>query len=1037
MRKNVTFGSIETATSDYDTKDGNLSATYNLIAENASLVPLDAKGKSTDVTIPDNCSLIYIHQVYQSGHSVNRYVIKCVKDGKVSFYHLARGADGKIKVLNQDDISADNTFNLTDPDKVNTISSVGNILCFVGESTTQYALFRDETYIVYKKSDFRFDASLTIEPTHVGEETTVPIYGTTLPLEVIGSKPAWSDGQSSVYNGYYDMYCAIMADSRFPVGDHLDDPKYLVNLTGEQMREVFLTMDAAVVKRIKTNKDAKHILRNIQFGVVAVKMYDGTYYAFSDVFMVAPQVEPFYNLYDMTYIEVDAEEESASFPIDVVDANGELIAESDRPFRAEMCLSPNLKRVYFASQVYKVLLQVSYYNKTDIKDLVQSVDVYLTTPQTLFDYDSGAPYKYHSAASGTDDTSMYYYDFNRLDQAKTAEAIEALGFYKSVSIPSEDLFGDEASKRKVYLEQVTGAGETINLGDLMRKDYGATYSKVYNKRLHLANVTENYELNAPVHASIYSPLVGEQTIRYFSQAAGKTVKDHYTGLSGAYKIYVPQFMGVYLDNTTEILESKIVCTLLDKTQIVDYGTMSYPYMPINMIGLSDVTNVTIYEKYLREGVGEARYRKVSYNTKQSTILGMSYTIEGKGYEGCNSQDILLPLQAWIPSYAYSLDAKEWIKVETDSRVYYGITQDDYDAIRSNTTKSGINVVKVSDTENPLVYPAKNTIDNIGGTIVGMATNTQPISSAQFGDYPLYIFTDEAVWAAKVNTSGTDDGTYMSVAPVSRDSVDLSNSGTSTGSSIVEIGQGVIYPAQRGIMLLSGYKNVCITDMLYGYPFDHTILPHLSDIMTAAGQVVTMTDIDYLTTTEGKREKYKTWYYQSGTSMYYDNVQQRIILSRPDTNWLLAYSIRSGTWGAAKNNVGTSVSCNSSMCMINETIDGTTANTIYEIGNSHDETYKVFACTRPLGLDNKNALKEIETIITRGVFAKGHLKSVVYASRDILNWRLVNTSVDHILRNRVGTPYKYYIVATLGEIAYDESINGLTAEGSERFEKEIH
>ena len=1035
MRKNVTFGSIETATSDYESKDGNLSATYNLIAENGSLVPLDAKGKSTDVTIPDNCSLMYIHQVYQSGHSVNRYIVKCVKDGKATYFHLVRGADGKIKVLNQDDISSDNIFNLADPDKVNTITSVGNILCFVGESTTQYALFRDNAYIVFKKSDFRFDASLTIEPTHVGEETTVPIYGTTLPLEVIGSKPAWSDGQSSVYNGYYDMYCAVMADSRFPVGDHLDDPKYLVNLTGEQMREVFLTMDAAVVKRIKTSKEAKHILRNIQFGVIAVKLYDGTYYAFSDVFMVSPQFEPFYNLYNMTYIEVDAGEESASVPIDVVDANGDLISDTERPFRAEMCLSPNLKRVYFGAQVYKVLLQVSYYNKTDIKDLVQSVDVFLTTPQTLFDFDSGATYKYHCANSSTDDTSMYFYDFNRIDQAKTAETIEALGFYKSVSIPSEDLFGDDTSKRKVYLEQVTGAGETINLGDLMRRDYGATYSKVYNKRLHLANVTESYDLNAPVHTKIYSPLVGEQTIRYFSEAAGRTVKDHYTGLSGAYKIYVPQYMGTFFDDTMAALEMKIVCTLSDNTLISDYGKLSYPYMPISMMGLSDVTNVTIYLMCQESNV--INYYKASYNTKQSAILGLSYTIEGKGYQGMKSQDILLPMQKTIIGYTYDYESKAWMKEKTDSGVFSEYSQDEYNAISISTTKSGINVVKVSDVENPLVFPSKNTIDNIGGTIVGMATNTQPISSAQFGDYPLYIFTDEAVWAAKVNTSGTDDGTYVSVAPVSRDSVDLGNSDTSSGSSIVEIGQGVVYPAQRGIMLLSGYKSVCITDVLYGYPFDHTILPHLSEIMTAAGQVVTMADIDYLTTIDGKREKYKTWYFKSGTSMFYDNIQQRIILSRPDTNWLLAYSIRSGTWGAAKNNVGTSVSCNSGMCMVNEYIDGTSANTIYEIGNSHDDTYNVFACTRPLGLDNKNALKEIDSIITRGVFAKGHLKSIVYASRDILNWRLVNTSVDHILRNRAGTPYKYYIVATLGEIAYDESISGLTAEGSERFEKEIH
>lgn len=1022
MKKNVTFGSIETATSDYDTKDGNLSATYNLIAENGSLVPLDAKGKSTDVTIPDNCSLMYIHQVYQSGHSVNRYIIKCVKDGKSTYYHLVRGADGKIKVLNQDEISADNTFNLDDADKVNSVTSIGNILCFVGDTSTQYALYRDGMYIVFKKSDFRFDATLTIEPTHVGEETTKD------------GIPTWTDGQSSVYNGYYDMFCATMADSLFPVGDHLDDPKYLINLTGEQMREVFLTMDAAVNKRIQTNKDAKHILRNVQFGVIAVKLFDGTYYAFSDLFMVAPQLEIYHNLYNMSTLDIETDTGSVSLNIDVVDANGNLISDSDRPFRAEMALSPNLHRVYFGSQLYKVLCQISYYKNADIKELVQSIDVYLTTPQTLFDFGSGATYKYHCANSSTDDTSMYFYDFNRLDQAKTAEAIEALSFFKSISIPSEDMFGEDSSKRKVYLEQVTGVGESINLGDLQRIDYGATYSKAYNKRLHLANVTQSYDLNAPLHIKVNSPLVGEQTTRYFSQVAGRTSKDHYTGLSPAYKMYIPQFMGTFLDSTIEVLESKIACTLTDKTKIADYCKLSYPYMPINMIGLGDAQDMSIYIKYT-DG-SDIKYMMMSNALRQSSVIGMSYSLDEKGYDKLNTQDILLPSQRAIPTYAYNSSSKQWQKTEVINSAYHDISAETYDAVTSSTTKDSISVIKVSRTENPLVFPAKNTIDNIGGTIVGLATNTQPISSAQFGDYPLYVFTDEAVWAAKVNTSGVDDGTYISVAPVTKDAIDTSNASI-TSSSIVEIGQGVVYPAERGIMLISGYKTICITDLLYGYPFDFETLPHLPEIMVAAGQPVTMSDIDYLIQNEGTRKKSKTWYNQSGTSIYYDNVQQRIILSRADSKWLLAYSVRSATWGAAVNNVGTSIACNSGLCMVNQMIDGISANTIYEIGNAQAETYDVFACTKPLGLDNKNALKDVESIITRGVFAKGHLQSAVYASRDILNWRLLNTSVDHYLRNRRGTPCKYYIVVVLGKIDYDESIQGLTATDSERFTDDTH
>lgn len=1035
MRKNVNYGSIETASSDYETQDGNLSATYNLISEGGSLVPLDAKGKSTGVTIPDNCSLMYMHQTSWRGVYRNRYIIKCVKDGVTTFYHLTKDEDGTIVYKSQEDISDGNKLNILNPDQVNSVTSVGNILCFVGDSSTQYALCKDDEYIVYYKDDFRFDIQVTIEQTHVGEDTYKeyidPLSGVTL-----GGSYDWKDGMTSAYNGFYDLYCCQMADSNFPISDHTDDPKYLTSLTGEQMRELYLSMDATIAKRISAQDKSKEIFRHIQLGVAAVKLYDGTYYAFSDIFVLAPNLEPFYNIYDMAYASVEeGSDETKSIPIDVVDANGNLIQDSDRPFLADMALSPNLKRIYYGNQVYKALLQIDYYHKAGIeamKNLVQSVDIFLTTPQTFFDFEQGAGYKYHCANSSTDDTSMYFYDFARLSDKKTAEAIEGLGFYKSESIPIDDILSSNTSKHKVYLESVTGTEETINLGDLRRVDYGAKYSKVYNKRLHLANVLGSYQLNAPLHVYMRQSRVGGRIIAYFCDVAGRTVKDHYTNL-GMKRIYIPSYLGVICD-LPEDVEKKIVVTLSDKTHLSDYCSMSYPHMPLVMVGLPDVTNMSIYY----QGSSEYNYQKLDLQLETSANMGLSYVTTYKGDFGVKTQSLLLPVQCYIHSMTYNSNTQEWDEKLSLTGLIKTISGTKYDSITKAITKGEANIVKVSEVENPLVFPAKNTIDNIGGTIVGMAVNTQPISSAQFGEYPLYIFTDECVWAAKINTTTNDTGTYVSVAPVSNDKIDISNNGgtskSSVASNILEIGSAVVYPSERGLMMLSGYKQVCITDKIYGYPFDFSVLPHLEDILDKSGSNITMSDIDYLTMTDSGKTKSKTWYWQDGTSMYYDNAQQRIILSAASSKWLLAYSIKSGRWGAANNNVGGAVTYNSSLCVVNESLDGSSVNTIYNIGSEHQDTYNVLAITRPIGGDSKNALKSINQIISRGDYIKGHIKSAVYASRDLYTWRLLNTSVDHYLRNRVGTPYKYYITINVGTIDYDESLTGLTLEGAERFDE---
>ena len=88
-------------------------------------------------------------------------------------------------------------------------------------------------------------------------------------------------------------------------------------------------------------------------------------------------------------------------------------------------------------------------------------------------------------------------------------------------------------------------------------------------------------------------------------------------------------------------------------------------------------------------------------------------------------------------------------------------------------------------------------------------------------------------------------------------------------------------------------------------------------------------------------------------------------------------------------------------------------------------------TRPIKLDYPDALKTVDTIIQRGYFRKGKVKSVLYGSRDLFNWHLVYSSTDHYLRGFRGTPYKYFRIALFGALARDESIYGCTVQYTPR------
>lgn len=320
-----------------------------------------------------------------------------------------------------------------------------------------------------------------------------------------------------------------------------------------------------------------------------------------------------------------------------------------------------------------------------------------------------------------------------------------------------------------------------------------------------------------------------------------------------------------------------------------------------------------------------------------------------------------------------------------------------------------NKIYTSEVNNPFLFPVTN-INTVGtGSILGLCTAAKALSQGQFGQFPLYAFSTDGVWALEVNASGG----YSAKQPITRD-VCINR------DSITQLDSSVLFATDRGIMLISGSQSACISDSLdYAKTFQISSLPYSDGLLAIAGY--SQADLGYVTFHEFIR----------GCRMLYSYVRQHIIVFNRDYPYAYVYSLKSKSWGMMPSTIALTIP--SYPEALAQLADGTIVD--YSVIANPDEAItgiKGLLVTRPLKLDLPNALKTVDTVIQRGNFERGHVKSAIYGSRDLINWNIVRTSKDHRLSGFFGTPYKYFRIVLLCDLAPTESIYGCTIQYTPRF-----
>ena len=321
-----------------------------------------------------------------------------------------------------------------------------------------------------------------------------------------------------------------------------------------------------------------------------------------------------------------------------------------------------------------------------------------------------------------------------------------------------------------------------------------------------------------------------------------------------------------------------------------------------------------------------------------------------------------------------------------------------------------NNIYTSEVNNPFFFPATNITSINTDNISAISSATKALSEGQFGQFPLYAFTSDGVWALEVSKTGS----FSAVQPITRD-VAINT------ESICQIDSAVLFASDRGIMIINGSTTQCISDIINTEDlFDIKTLPKhkaMIDIFNSnatENEKICIDDISMLPFKD----------FISGCQMVYDYTHQHIIIYNPSVKYAYVFSLKSKTWGMMHSNIlGNVNSYPEALAMVK-------GEKLVDFSKSDATSTATLIITRPLKFDSSQ-YKTINTIIQRGNFKKGHIKQILYGSNDLQQWHTVWSSTDENMRGFRGSPYKYFRLAVIGNLEKDESIFGFTTEFEDR------
>lgn len=305
-----------------------------------------------------------------------------------------------------------------------------------------------------------------------------------------------------------------------------------------------------------------------------------------------------------------------------------------------------------------------------------------------------------------------------------------------------------------------------------------------------------------------------------------------------------------------------------------------------------------------------------------------------------------------------------------------------------------NKVYTSEINNPYYFPLEG-INTVGvGEIKGLASVTKALSQGQFGQFPLYVFSTDGVWAMEVG----DNGLYTTIKPISRDVC-------INGKSITQTDNAVLFVSDKGVMLIDGSNVSCISEMMNGRSFDVSSVSMLSDVLSKENIPTGLYSIhDFMD-------------YAKDAGMAYDYSNNRVLLYKEGADYSYVFSMNSGTWATCGQSVDGSVTdYPDAYIQTGKSLRNLSKRVDYD----NKTEISTLIITRPVKFDD-DGYKTIYELVNHGHMDRKKGAILLWGSHDGLTYTLIADSVGNRLYRTGGSGYRYYRLGIVGKMNVGDSV----------------
>ncbi len=336
------------------------------------------------------------------------------------------------------------------------------------------------------------------------------------------------------------------------------------------------------------------------------------------------------------------------------------------------------------------------------------------------------------------------------------------------------------------------------------------------------------------------------------------------------------------------------------------------------------------------------------------------------------------------------------------------------------TYKDYSLVIISSSSNPFYFPLSGRY-HFEGDLRGLATTTRALSTGQFGQFPLYVFTTDGIWAMTT----TDEGSFSKATPLSRE--------VALDRRVFPIDQAVIFITEKGVKILSGSE---VTDLSPNMNGRHWV------VEDDAKALLWEHDAWYQLLPPLK-DKTPFMAFMKTAECMYDYTGARLIFFNDTAYYQYVYMLNTGTWHKTMqdldppykiiNTLNSYPNCQA--CALDEEVSETIVldfSTPLDV-TSEDERRCIIA-TRPFDLEEPDVLKTINHLKIRGQYERYDSNNKPRVSYMLFGSQDGNTF--HRLTSLRGKSWKLFRVIILATLKPTERISWIDVDYEHRFNNRL-